>query len=298
MAETDHREKNKALEEEVWVAISAFEQILEAMPNDRASLEALSHAYGQIGDHVREREYIIRLGNVLANEGDQEASQLLAARLEPYLRDDPRAEGLATRLRDVAAGGVRLKADAGGVAAQSGSAQDARTARSRFSMADELSFAWNLLQANQLSQDEYASVVHDLTEMSASDAADTISVFHALAFRASKNLERSMGFVVQDCGSPIINLASFGFPMEAMVMLPIDFMVRRGVLVFDFIGQDALVAIMNPYNLQLRSDVESLTGRKCHFFICLPSDFDQAVSRIRALLAEKAAAEEHASAQA
>ena len=60
----------KQLEEEVWSAIGAFEQILEAMPEDRASLETLSHAYGQIGDHARAYEYVLRLGRVLLVEGD------------------------------------------------------------------------------------------------------------------------------------------------------------------------------------------------------------------------------------
>ena len=45
-------DNKKDLEAEIWNAINAFEQMLEAMPNDRVSLEALSHAYEQIGDHT------------------------------------------------------------------------------------------------------------------------------------------------------------------------------------------------------------------------------------------------------
>ena len=61
---------SKELEEEIWSAISAFEQILEAMPNDRASLEALAHAYEQIGDQTRGLDYLIRLTQVVLEEGD------------------------------------------------------------------------------------------------------------------------------------------------------------------------------------------------------------------------------------
>ena len=72
------------LEEEVWNAIAAFEQILEAMPNDRASLEALCHAYEQIGDHTRAKDYVIRLVDVLVEEGDGAAAKRLSDRLVAY----------------------------------------------------------------------------------------------------------------------------------------------------------------------------------------------------------------------
>jgi hypothetical protein len=274
----------KELEEEVWVAISAFEQILEAMPNDRASLEALSHAYCQIGDHSREKEFVIRLGNVLVDEGDREAAEPLLETLAPYLGEDPRAHALVDRIHALLQGGATRGIAGASVA---GATSDVKRARSGFNMGDELSCAWSLLQANQLNQEEYASVVHDLSEMSAQDASLTVSVLHALEFRTSKNLDRSLAFIAKECQTPIVSLASFGTPVEAMTLLPTDFMVRRGVLVFDFIGNDALTVIMNPYNQQLREDVESCTGRKCHFFLAVPSDFDRAIARIRAFIEQK-----------
>jgi len=47
--------------------------------------------------------------------------------------------------------------------------------------------------------------------------------------------------------------------------------------VFELIGKDALVVVMNPYDRQLRRDIETMTGRKCHFFLTLPSEFDKAL---------------------
>ena len=71
------KEKSLNAEEKIWDAISAFEQILEAMPDDRASLEALAHAYEQIGDHARAKDYTIRLGGVLVSESDAEAAAIV-----------------------------------------------------------------------------------------------------------------------------------------------------------------------------------------------------------------------------
>jgi len=286
MAEEKDQDTRKKLEQEVWSAISAFEQILEAMPNDLASLEALAHAYEQIGDLTRAKEFLLRLGNVLLEESDVIAAKELVQKIAPYADEDPRAKDLIARieLAGIHAGEVVGETEISSVAS---SLREAARAHAAFSMADELSFAWNLMEAKELTQDEYAGIVHDLTEMSATDNNTTISVIHVLQFRASKNLDRIMGFLAKDCGTPIVNLGSFGFPVDAMTALDMQFMIRRGALVFGFIGAEALVAVMNPYNQQLRRDIETATGRKCHFFLSLPSEFDQALTRVRNQLAEK-----------
>ena len=44
-------------ESEIWDAIGAFEKIIEALPNDHISIEALAVAYEQVGDHDRAKHY-------------------------------------------------------------------------------------------------------------------------------------------------------------------------------------------------------------------------------------------------
>ena len=62
-------------EAEIWNAIAAFEKILEAIPNDRISLETLIEAYEKVGDHTRAKEYLLRLANVLIDESDEDAAR-------------------------------------------------------------------------------------------------------------------------------------------------------------------------------------------------------------------------------
>ena len=95
------KKRKDNLEEEVWNAISAFEQILEAIPNDRASLDALSHAYGQIGDQTRAMDYLVRLGDVLVEEGDVEAARELLEKIKAGAEDDERARGLVVRIESM-----------------------------------------------------------------------------------------------------------------------------------------------------------------------------------------------------
>ena len=264
---------------EVRNAISVFEQILEAMPKDRAALDALSHAYEQIGDGNKTKEYLRRLGELLMEEDDQPAVQALARRLRPYADADPEVSALLARMRD---GAPSPPEAAGRVSSAELAAREPEApgrVRMTLNMADELTMAWNLMEAGQLTQAEYSSLVHDLTEMSSGQRGVTVSVLHALQARGFKNLEKVMAYLVEDCGTPIVAPESFEIRAETATILPAEFMLHRGAVVFELLGGSALVAVMNPYDHQLRRDVETLTGRKCHFFTCLPSQFDEAVNR-------------------
>ena len=89
-----------------------------------------------------------------------------------------------------------------------------------------------------------------------------------------------MGYVARDAQTPIISLLSFDIQKEAHGLLPMEFMIRRGAVVFDLIGDDALVVVMNPYDEALRAQVQEKAGRPCHFFLALPAEFDAAISKI------------------
>ncbi len=287
------RREKQDLEAEVWNAITAFEQILEAMPNDRASLEALSHAYEQIGDLTKSKEYLLRLGEVLLGEGDTPSAAGLLEKLETFA-DDEEATALAVKIRD-AGGSVAPAPGAGATESLSAPAladsPEAKpkkkkvTVSTAFNMSEELAMAWNLMEAGELTQEEYASVVQDLTEMSAGDSVATISVLHVLEARGFKHLEKIIAYLVKECASPFVSLSNFDMTTDAAGTLPMDFAVRRGAIVYELLGHDALAVVMNPYDKQLRKDVETLAERHCHFYLTAPQDFDRATEKAEELMA-------------
>lgn len=272
----------KDVEAEIWSAITAFEQILEVLPNDRASLEALAHAYEQMGDHTKAKEYFVRLANVLLEEGDQDAAGTLLDKLRTYAEEDENADALVKRINSLLQ--KKISAPASAVSAESGQQKvivEEKKAGVVFNISEELALAWSLLEANQLTQDEYASIVQDLSEMSAKEVVSTVSVLHVLETRAFKNLEKIIAYISRKYGTPYVSLSAFELRQESVSVLPIDFVIRCGALVFDFIGKDALAVIMNPANKQLRKEIESRAERKCHFYITLASEFDKAIEKIR-----------------
>ena len=281
MPEQPNRPQEEQVAEEVWNAIAVFEKILEAMPEDRASLDALSHAYEQIGDHTRAKEYLIRLGDILAREGDLDAVWQMVDRVRPYAAADERAAELLRRIEGMAPEPPpELSLPRKEIGAPDLKAGLASKVRMTFNMADELAMAWNLMEAGQLTQEEYSSVIQDLTEMSQAESEQTVSVLHALHARGFRNLEKILSYLAEECGTPIIAPESFDVRSEIASALPRGFAVNRGAVIFETVGKDALCAVMNPYDKQLRRDVEVLATRRCHFFTCLPSTFDQTLERL------------------
>ena len=282
--------KSNDLESEVWAAISAFEQILEAMPTDRASLDALTDAYEQIGDHMKAKEYRVRLGNVLLEEGDAVAANEMVEKLRVYASDDPDVETLVAQIEALAMPDIEpimsTQEEPDPVAKKKTDA--AKGIKASFNMSEELAFAWNLMEAGKMTQEEYSSVVQDLTEMSSGENEKTVSVLHVLEARAFKGLDKIVGFVSEQCEAPIISLSSFELKLNVFEVLPPEFVVHCGAAVFEVLGGDFMVAVLNPYNHQLKKDVKTLAGSNCHFFMTLPSDFDQYVEKGLEAIADKA----------
>ncbi len=288
MADENKGKKQSGEKGEIRAAIDAFEQILEAMPNDRGSLEALYHAYDRLGEKDKSLAYLLRLGEALVTEQDVESAAQLLEVLKEY-EDRPEFLSLMTRIKEMKGEGAE-KEDL--LKQESKTSAGLEEVSYNFNMAEELSFAWNLLEANELTQEEYSSLVQDLTEMFSGEAISTASVLHVLEHRNFKNLEKIIVKASQDTNTPIVSLSSFDIPDEAGSLLPMDFMLRRGALIFGFVGDHPMVAIMNPYSSPLREDLFKLTGKTCHFFMCMPGDFDRALDKTMTVLADTEKSEE------
>ena len=283
-------------EEEVWNAILACEQILEAMPNDRHSLSTLSNAYEQVGDIVRSKEYMMRLAEVVIDENDQSTATDVRTRLLNFA-DDPKAQELMTALDALVPIDVVTLAQESTPptatiepVAVDPSARPPVAAKTRGSgghdpnLTEEIALAWTLQQAQVLSDDEYSNVVDDLTRLSSGDALVTVSVFHVLQDRQSGSLEKALNTAASNSGCPIIALSNFQITQNVALLLPMDFMISRGVVPYEVMGKHVLVALLNPHDKKLRIDVEAAIGRPCFFYLVAPAEFDKALGRIEAVL--------------
>jgi hypothetical protein len=256
------------------------------MPDDRSSLETLSHAYEHVGDRVKALDYLIKLANVVLAESDAETAPLVLERLQEYTDAGAEVHHAVQQLQELQSATPSTTATLDDMELSSEDlSQESASLRgkpqkdlSEFRVTDELAFAWKLFEAGEISQEDYSVVAQDLAELSIDPHLSTVSVLHVLEHKAFAGIERVMGYASRDTKTPLISLKAYEVPEETFLLLPPSFTIRRGAVVFGRLLDELLVAVMNPYDMGLRKDVEKQTGLTCHFFMTIPGEFDGLIS--------------------
>ena len=276
--------------ERVIEAVAFFEQMLQTMPDDRVSLEVLSQAYEQAGDAAKACDLLSRLARVIERDRDVDAARLLRQRLAVYTGNgeaDKALEQLALFLSSASSTAApvpdKVHADAAATITANALQLINGPAERRAIVSQELDFAWLLHEQGLLTEDQYASVVSDITDLSASTTPLPVSVLHLYHDRQLPNIDRVIAFAAEKSGVPLLPLTAFEPQAAAYGLLPLDYLVIKGVVPFDLMSNDLLVATLNPLNEKLREELEKLTGRRCHFYFVQPTEFDATLDKIRKL---------------
>lgn len=262
-------------------SIAMLEQILEVMPQDEVALKALYNAFCQCGQSDRAFEYLGLLAGVAYANNHAETSAFVVKHMQDFEAEYPSetAAHLA-RLRTLVAPAEERRVEPQ-TATPSSSSTDA-------DISEELSLAWKLFEENQLSQEEYSSILHDLTEVSSKELDVPVSVLHVLHDRGFNQMNRIINYMSSRSGVPYLSLYNFELPEQVGSVLPIAISAHEGALPFGFFGNDLLVGVLNPFNSVLLDKIETLSGHHCHTFLILPEDYDAGLERLRSM--ESAAA--------
>jgi len=264
-------------------SIAMLEQILEVMPQDGMALKALYNAYYKSGHADQALEYLRRLVDVVLGAGDMEMLQYVQHELKNFEEEYPsRVAELLERLATIVP--ATAKAQHVQTPKTAPSAQKDRAG----DISEELALAWRLYEENQLSQEEYSSVLHDLTETSSKELDVPVSVLHVLNDRGFTQMKRIMNYLSERSGVPCISLSCFELDDDAVSLLPIKMAAHDGALPFAVLGDDLLLAVLNPFNSVLVDKAEKLCGRRCHTYLVGPEEYDAALGRIRQQLAKAA----------
>jgi uncharacterized protein (UPF0297 family) len=262
-------------------SIAMLEQILEVMPQDSMALKALYNAYNQCGHRDRAFEYLGMFADVVCDNNDTDTSKFVTEELQGFAEDFP-AETSAqlARLRTLVAP-VAPVAKAKSVA----QSDTLSSSSSDTDISEELALAWKLYEENQLSQEEYSSVLHDLTEVSSKVLDVPVSVLHVLNDRGFNQMNRIMNYMSSRSGTPCISLRNFELNEQVSTALSLELSVHDGALPFGYFGNDLLVAVLNPFNSVLMEKVERASGHRCHAFLVSSEEYDAALSKLRTLAA-------------
>ena len=263
----------KSPETEVRNAIDAFEQILQAMPGDRTALETLYDAYNHMGDSTSALKYLLQIADLVVEEGDTDSV--------PWVFDNLVRLGQGNSDTAKAINGIENMMLNMGMPSPTEMAGNSAVAQQGVDVTAELALAWTLRQANELTQDEYSTIVQDLSENSTKHIEVPVSVQHVLYDRNFRCSESVLAFMAKDTGCPIIHLPMFELDRARFRTLSSEFASRRGAMVFEQVGEDYLVALLNPFDQELRNEVSSALGNHCHFYVTSAQDYDAFLMQFR-----------------
>lgn len=262
-------------------ATAAFQKMLEVMPEDLLALESLFEACLNKANIPQALHYLERLVRVLLKENERGIAEQMYEKLMQHAKEVPELVEYARQLEQL----IRS-----GETAARATVPVASPLRGKADIQAELALAWKLFQAGELSQEDYSRTVQDLTDVSTRKSEVPVTILHALHDRNFKNLEKIMAYLCKESGLPFIALSNFEIPRSVHTLLPMEVMSHWGAIVFDTLGPDLLIAVLNPFDQLLQSEVAALTGRVCHFYLVSAPDYDKALIHIRRSLAEAAKA--------
>ncbi len=274
-------------------AISFFEQILQTMPGDRTSLEFLVVAYEQTGQVEKRRDCLVKLADTLLNEKDYDNAQVIAGYLSAYT-DYPPARAAVQKVASVVQGEIlrgQYRSDVSGASGLSVDHEPAFApafqdvglevqALSRAASAAEMDLVWLWKEREFLPKDVCMDVLHVLTDRPVTDVPALISALALLDEQRPELTDALMEQMQRESRMPPIPIELFDVqPAAAAVLAPVYVHVR-GVLPFALMGDNALVAVLNPLNRALQEETVARAARPCHFFMAHPRTWQQMAAKI------------------
>ncbi len=261
--------------EQLEQVVEALEQILEIMPEDYVTLHTLYETFIKLEQPKKAFEYLARLADFAIRSKNEEGVLFALQQYDELGELGPEGDGQKAQLR-------ALQAEREGISGHgSSSKRKETTAQGSQNLEAEMALAWDLFQDEQLAEEEYSNVLHDLTEMSSRTIRVPLTVLHVLHDRQFSRFERLMSYLCTKSGVPIIALSSFEENKKVQDALPLAFLTQRGVLPFAVIADDILVAVLNPFDKMLIREAEQAAKKRCHPYLVSPEEYDKRLAMVK-----------------
>lgn len=261
--------------EELQQTAAMLEQILEAMPDDLFTLRALYETSLKLEQPEKAFDCLKRLDDAARAAQNVDIIAFVLNQYASIVDDMPEVQKRIDRLKELqrVTDLIEPSEPTQPVAGRKGGIEP------------EMTLAWELFQDEQLTQEEYSSVLHDLTEMSSREVNVPVTVLHILHDRNFSRFDRLMTHLCRKSGVPIIALSQFEEREELRETLPLDFIKRHGAMPFAEVGDDLLLAVLNPLDRALVDLASEIAGRHCHAYLVSPQEYDQHLAQIKKALA-------------
>ena len=265
-------------------AIHTLETLLEVFPEDISSLESLAAAYEEMGDQAKFMEKGKRLARLLSKGDDTKPVIKLVNRLLHLTPNDPEVLALQEEAlaKDILASMNAPVSDVPPAASDAGAAGHT-VGELTFDLHAELDLAWLLLQKQMITQEQYETSIERLTTSSAAQRGDSpLALLQELREMDRVNLDKIIAFLSSETGMPYLELGRCECDEETVSLLPLPQAKRLGVLPFDRLSTDLMVALLNPVSHEWRQRVQMFLGvDKVHFYFTSPDEFLAAIVKVQ-----------------
>ncbi len=240
-------------------AIGLLEDALPRIENPIGVYLALFDMYTDIEDMAQAGACLIEAARRVGLGKQSELTYFLFSQLELFAQLSAEAQSVYERLSAIIA---RDEGDLGKNTLQ----LDQRKIY-QYDLIPELLLAQHLVRARQISDAEYHILLHDLCHYSTRARTSPRTVLHVLEERELPHRDGVIEFLAHDSGVPYIDLTLIKPEEDVLDLLHLEFLQVRAACAFGHIAGEPLMAVLNPYNLQLRDDVGLLVQRNTHYFL-------------------------------
>ena len=277
-------EEEKIDNSDLLESIAMLEQILEVMPTDIMTLKALFNAYNQTGNIESAFEFLTRIADVSLMNKDTTLSQFVLENITQFEEQySSEVAAHSARLQALAGDKEPSTSDSTPKPPSTPKRKKKKKSKAEAAIASELALAWRLYEDNQLSQEEYSLILNDLTEISSKDLDIPCSVLHVIFDRKMPIINKIRNYLSNRSGVPNVSLANFSLPKEVASVFPIDISIHDGALPFGFIGNDLMIAVLNPFDSALIDKTETFSGHHCHPYLVAPEEYDKMLEKLKEL---------------
>lgn len=131
----------------------------------------------------------------------------------------------------------------------------------------EILLANHLHRSRIISKQEYHMSIQDLCWFTSQAPQAPRACLYVLEDRGLPHCQKAIEFLAHDASTPYIDLNLISIDPDLFDILPSDYCLRRAACIFGEVGGEPLVALLNPYNLQLMEDVSRIIESTPHFYL-------------------------------
>ncbi|MEG2724916.1 MAG: hypothetical protein RR982_03595 [Kiritimatiellia bacterium] len=278
--------------------IAFFEQMLQTLPGDRASLEFLSVAYEHSGQSEQQRQVLIALAESLLQKREIDDVQKLQQSLQRFA-EDPAVQTILKRI-EIAQKMETLRRETSFEADHTTATSDAlpsdATEEVPINLKEEIQCALRSEERFLQHIENRALLPVEICQemrMSLQQTPDlNVVMLISLLDRLEENHADLVDTVLADAirffEMPAIPLDLFDLSAAPLQRLPSLYIQLHGVVPFACLADQVMVAVLNPADEKLRDEIQRRIGAPCSFFLCRPLALRETLKKIEALEAASA----------